>query len=88
MITPTIKCLQFHVAAILIDHFRNRVLRAKHDGRTDGKIVVADQIMARNHGHFHFLGFRLPRASMQQWLTDSLSLLLGERCIFNIACYI
>jgi hypothetical protein len=44
MITPTIKCLQFHVAAILKDHFRNSVLRAKHDGGTDRKIVVADQI--------------------------------------------
>jgi hypothetical protein len=44
MITPTLKCLQFHVAAILIDHLRNSVLRAKHDDRTGGKIVVADQI--------------------------------------------
>jgi hypothetical protein len=44
MITPTLKCLQFHVAAILIDHLRNSVLRAKHDGRTGGEIVVADQI--------------------------------------------
>jgi hypothetical protein len=44
MITPTLKCLQFHVVAILIDHLRNSVLRAKHDGRTGGKIVIADQI--------------------------------------------
>ena len=51
-------------------------------------LVYINSAMARNHGHLHFSGFMLPRASTQQWLRNALCLLSGELSIFNIACYI